>query len=167
MATYPSHLPSFRVGMRYNDEDNFIRTEMESGPDRVRKTKTKGTRVFFITSRMNQDEVSYFEYFISSEINGTEDSFSIDIPISGTDKTHTVFMTEKPDIRYIGHDVWDVSFNLETEDIQYVLSYDELYYYIELADGNIGASDFDDIHLLAQTTLFTLFDSFGDSSTWP
>lgn len=167
MYTYPDELPKFKIGMRYNDKENFVRTEMDAGPDRVRKSKTKGAREFYVKTVMTSDELAYFEYWIESYTDDTEDSFYIDIPISGTDKTHTVYMADKPEVSYIGNEMWDVSYKLETEDIQYVMDASTVHYYISIADGSLTDGYFDDMHLLAQTTLFTELDLLGDSSTWP
>lgn len=72
MPTWPTSLPQkpLQQGYDENKPNTLIRTQMDKGPDKVRRRFTAGVRTFGTQFLLSDTQVSTLETFIDDELEG-------------------------------------------------------------------------------------------------
>jgi hypothetical protein len=114
MVAYPITLPQQALvdGFNLKAKAQNIRTQMESGPSKVRRRFTKKISNFKITQRLTAAQFDILETFYDTTLQGGSLSFTFTHPINGT--TLTLRFTEELDYRADGPINFIVSMALET-----------------------------------------------------
>ena len=94
MATWPGTLPTAPLVQGYQEiaPELTIRTQMDQGPDKVRKRTTAGVRQFQAIFQMTTAQVATFETFYETTTNGGADQFTFDHPRTGSTETKFRFV---------------------------------------------------------------------------
>jgi hypothetical protein len=72
MPTWPSSLPQDVLVQGYEEgpPNTLVRTEMDQGPDKVRRRSTAGTRTFAAQAIMTKAQVATLDSFILDDLSG-------------------------------------------------------------------------------------------------
>lgn len=115
MATWPAGLPQYleSSGFQYTQQDQFIRTEMDAGPDFQRRRYTAASTLYGGNIQVTSSQHTTFWNFYNSTLNGGVDSFTWEHPI--TESAATVRFTATPTQSHLGGDLYQISIQLEIE----------------------------------------------------
>jgi len=85
MATWPTSLPDYPLidGYAEKPQDQTIRTQMEAGPDKVRRRFTAGVREFSVKWTLTTAQVSTLDTFFHSTLDGGALQFDMTHPRTG------------------------------------------------------------------------------------
>jgi hypothetical protein len=72
MPTWPSSLPDYVLvqGYEENTPNTLVRTQMDKGPDKVRRRYTAGTRTFGAQLELTGAQVATLESFLENDLDG-------------------------------------------------------------------------------------------------
>jgi hypothetical protein len=118
MPTWPASLPQKPLVDGYEERtpSTLVRTQMDKGPDKVRRRHTAGTRTFAQQLELSGSQVSTLESFIDSDLDGGALQFDWQHPRTGANvKFRFVPLDESTLVSYstIGDDVYRVQMQLE------------------------------------------------------
>ena len=80
MSTWPQNLPPIRLPVEFEHQDSTIRTQMESGPAKIRQRFTATSMFYSLSMRMTGAEYATLDTFYG---NNKATSFDMDDPTSG------------------------------------------------------------------------------------
>ncbi len=85
MVTWPVTLPVSPLldGFVETVPETVIRSQMDSGPDKVRNRTTAGVRLFSMSFIMSKTETALFDDFYLNDLNGGAVSFDFTHPRTG------------------------------------------------------------------------------------
>lgn len=72
MPTWPSSLPDYVLVQGYEEgaPNTLVRTQMDKGPDKVRRRSTAGTRTFAVQMELDSTQTATLETFIDQDLDG-------------------------------------------------------------------------------------------------
>lgn len=113
--SWPSGLPDKPLSEGYQEktQNNILRTEMDQGPDKVRRITTANTKEYQMTFRMDESQVATFEDFFNNTIAHGSLKFDFDDPRTGTTREWRVVVPPEPTITNLGGNVWNVRMTWE------------------------------------------------------
>lgn len=85
MPTWPITLPTAPLMDRFRETppDNVLRTEMETGPAKLRRRTTAGVRVLALTYLLSAEQVADLDAFYKTTLYGGALAFSFTHPREG------------------------------------------------------------------------------------
>lgn len=113
MASWPGTLPQYMNAESYSEqpEDGRIRTEMDAGPDFIRRRYSATTTPFSGALNLTKTQVSTLETFYETTLNGGVDAFDWVHPRTGA--SVEMRFLGRPQYQAYYDDFWQVSLNLE------------------------------------------------------
>ena len=114
MATWDASLPQSPLNRGYSEEspDNLIRTNMDTGADKVRRRTTSGVRKYKMSFLMSKAQVATLETFYHTTTNGGADKFTFDDPRTGVTSANYRF-TGSPKYSSMNGDFYQVAIGME------------------------------------------------------
>lgn len=117
MATWPSALEFSENNYGWSVSPDVIRTEYASKNTRQRRMRKKRDDIFTVTLRLTNSELSTFETFVLTTLNGGADTFTGPYYTNDVGYTGTLqIVNGQYDLQYRQNGYWDVSFELELKD---------------------------------------------------
>lgn len=113
--TWPSDLPDkpLREGYQETPPQTQIRTEMDTGPDKVRQRFTANVREYNVQIIIDNSQLDSFDTFYTDTTSGGAEKFDYDNPRSGTTEEFRFVVPPDPQYEALGGDLYRVSFKLE------------------------------------------------------
>jgi len=96
MPAFPASLPSRPQSYNEDFPENTIRTNMDTGPAKVRKRQSAGTRPFICSYILDSTEVATLDTFFVTTVESGALSFTMDNPRTGSNETFR--MSEPPKV---------------------------------------------------------------------
>jgi hypothetical protein len=94
---YPVELPSpLLTGYSFSDDLPLIRTQMESGPERVTRTSSSYATNINFSLILTRDQLAIFRNFFENTINAGADWFDVQLDSAGTYVTHRTRFIQSP-----------------------------------------------------------------------
>jgi len=110
---WPGTLPSYvlKDGFKKTFRDNVIRTQVEGGPDKVRRRFTQRRPDYEVTMWLQLGQVTTLENFYFTTLSGGIDTFNFNNPI--TQAVGEFRMMGPPEFKPVGVAVIEVSMKWE------------------------------------------------------
>lgn len=117
-VSWPEMLPSPRVNnYSFTQEDNTVRSAMETGASRVRRRFTHPITKVNLQWIMGQDQFAYFESWFKYKLQSGAVWFRVEI-FNGCGLNSVDARFLKPySVKLISHQHWEVSGNLEIREV--------------------------------------------------
>jgi hypothetical protein len=113
MAVWPSSLQEFvnAGGFSYEIGDTVIRTQMEIGPDKIRRRTTKSVDKITASIWVTPAQYTTLYNFYDVTVNGGTEAFDFTHPITGD--TISVRFLNPPGFSPVGFETYEARINLE------------------------------------------------------
>lgn len=113
MPAWPGTLPERPApeGFKETTPDVLLRTQMDSGPAKVRRRTTTDIRRFTMVFMMTQAQVAIFDTFLLTDLKNGSLSFTMMHP--RTEATVTMRLVQQPVYVCVGGTEWNVTLELE------------------------------------------------------
>ena len=113
MPTWPASLPQVPESSSYEETapNELLRTQMDSGPAKVRRRFTSGVRDYGMTFRMTKAQVATLDTFYITTLSGGVVKYDWTNPRTGA--TDTFRFKSPPKYQHRTGDFWRVAIEIE------------------------------------------------------
>lgn len=99
MATYPATLPNWKLPLSYKADSGIIRTQMDAGPDKIRRRYSAVPTRFQTEMSVDGDQKDTLETFFHDTLS--EGALAFDRTDPTTDVTESFRFLDTPEFRVI------------------------------------------------------------------
>lgn len=113
--SWPSDVPQKPLvdGYQENEENNVIRTQMDQGPDKVRRRTTDNVQNYQMVFRMDDTEKSNWQDWYENTVKHGSLKFDFDDPTDGNTYEWRLVIPPEPQWSSQGGNIFDLRIQME------------------------------------------------------